>query len=43
LAGNEEKYKDLEKLMSFYPISKKTKESLKTYMEVNATSFKYSK
>lgn len=37
LVGNEEKNKDLEKLISFYPISKNTKESLLTLYGTNAT------
>ncbi|MDZ7820157.1 MAG: FAD-dependent oxidoreductase [Aliarcobacter sp.] len=37
LVGNEEKNKDLEKLISFYPISKNTKESLITLYGTNAT------
>ena len=37
LAGNEEKHKDLEKLISFYAISKSTKESLIMLYGNNAT------
>ena len=37
LIGNEEKHKDLEKLISFYPITKNTKESLITLYGTNAT------
>ncbi|MBU0924612.1 FAD-dependent oxidoreductase [bacterium] len=37
LLGNEEKHEDLEKLISFYPVSKNTKESLITLYGTNAT------
>jgi glycerol-3-phosphate dehydrogenase len=37
LLGNETGYKDLEKLISFYPITKNTKESLITLYGTNAT------
>ena len=37
LIGNQEKHKDLEKLISFYPITKNTKESLITLYGTNAT------
>ena len=37
LLGNEEKHEDLEKLISFYPISKNTKKSLITLYGTNVT------